>query len=420
MLKIVYKNCCGIDVHKKQVTCTIALTDNEAITTYKTKQFSTMTYDLKNLKIWLADNNCNDVCMESTGKYWIPVYNILEDTCKITLCHPKYVRSILGKKTDKKDSIWIADIFKHGLVQGSFMPPKDIRELRDLMRYRFKLVNLKASEKNRFQNSLTVSNVMIFNILSDTFGKTSMSILSLMLENKTLKIEDIKPLIRKHVKASPDEILKSVEGTFSNYQNKKMQVCLNHYGDVIIAIDDIEKSVIELALPYKEQLNLILTVPGIKETSALVILSEIGIDMSEFADAEKLCSWAGLTPQNSESAGKKKSVRVSRAGVYLKPTLIQCANAAIKDKKCPYFKLRYENIKKRRGHKRAIIAIARMLLSSIYSMLKNNKEFDYSIYEELTNKNFKPKDTKLNISNAIKFLESQGYSVSNLETIPSV
>lgn len=261
MLKIVYPICCGIDVHKRQVTCTIASTDNKSITTYKTKQFTTMTYDLKNLKQWLLEFHCTDICMESTGKYWIPVYNILEDSCNITLCHPKYVRAILGKKTDKKDSIWISDIFKHGLVQGSFIPPKDIRELRDLMRYRFKLINLKSSEKNRFQNSLTVSNVMISNILSDTFGKTSMDILSLMLNNKTLTEEDLKPLIRKHVKASPTEILQSIEGTFSHYQNKKMQVVLNHYGGIMNCIDDIEKSVIELALPYEKQLKIILSIP---------------------------------------------------------------------------------------------------------------------------------------------------------------
>lgn len=261
MLKIVYPICCGIDVHKKQVTCTVAFTDKESITTYKTKQFSTMTYDLKNLKHWLLSFNCKDICMESTGKYWIPVFNILEDSCNITLCHPKYVRAILGKKTDKKDSIWIADIFKHGLVQGSFMPPKQIRELRDLMRYRFKLVNLKSSEKNRFQNSLTVSNVMISNVMTDTFGKTSMDILSLMLNNKILSEDDLKPLIRKNVKSSTQEILQSIEGTFSEFQNQKMKVILNHYGDIINCINDIEKSVIELALPYKKDLNLILTIP---------------------------------------------------------------------------------------------------------------------------------------------------------------
>ncbi len=185
MLNIYYYNCCGIDVHKKIIIATIAITNSENVTTYQTKSFTTFPYDLLNLKNWLKDNNCKDVCMESTGKYWIPIFNILEDSCNVVITHPKYVRAIPGKKTDKKDSIWIADLFKHGLAEPSFMPPKDIRDLRELMRYRKKLVNMKSSEKNRFQNSLTVSNIVISNIISDTFGKTSQSILKLMLSKDT-------------------------------------------------------------------------------------------------------------------------------------------------------------------------------------------------------------------------------------------
>lgn len=318
-----------------------------------------------------------------------------------------------GKKTDTKNSVWISDIFKHGLVEGSFMPPLDIRQLRDLMRYRFKLVNCKSSEKNRFQNSLTVSNIMISNIVTDTFGKTSKSILELILSKEdNVTLEEITPLLRKNLKSTPEQILESVQGNLTHEQNSKMKVCLNHYDTLLECIDQIEKAVLSLLLPYQNQINLILTVPGIKDVSAITILSEIGPDMSVFKDSEHLCSWAGLTPQCNESAGKKKSVHVSRAGVYIKPLLVQCANNAIRDKSCPYFKLRYDAIKKRRGHKRAIIAIARMLLTCIYQMLSKNEPFNHEIYEQLTQKNFKSKDKKLNINNAIKFLESQGYKVS--------
>lgn len=313
-----------------------------------------------------------------------------------------------GKKTDTKDSVWITDLFKHGLVEGSFMPPLAIRQLRDLMRYRFKLVNCKSSEKNRFQNSLTVSN-----ILTDTFGKTSKSILELILsKEENVSLEEISPLLRKNLKASPQEILDSVEGILTHEQNSKMKVCLKHYDIIIECINQIEAAILPLLIPFQKEINLILTVPGVKDISAITILSEIGADMSVFKDAEHLCSWAGLTPQCNESAGKKKSVHVSRAGIYLKPLLIQCANNAIRDKKCPYFKLRYDAIAKRRGHKRAIIAIARMLLTCIYQMLSKNEVFNYEIYEQLSQKNFKSKDKKLNINNAIKFLESQGYKVS--------
>lgn len=413
MLKIYYPICCGIDVHKKFLVATIASTNEQKITTYQTKQFSTFTKDIKKLKQWLIDNKCKDVCMESTGKYWIPIFNILEDSCNVTITHPKYVKAITGKKTDTKDSVWIADIFKHGLVEGSFMPPLIIRQLRDLMRYRFKLVNCKSSEKNRFQNSLTVSNIMISNILTDTFGKTSKSILELILSKEdNVTMEEITPLLRKNLKSTPQEILDSVEGNLTHEQISKMKVCLNHYDNTLNCINQIEQAILPLLEPFQNEINLILTVPGIKNISAVSILSEIGNDMSVFKNAEHLCSWAGLTPQCNESAGKKKSVHISRAGIYLKPLLIQCANNAIRDKSCEYFKLRYDAIKKRRGHKRAIIAIARMLLTCIYNMLSKNEPFNHEIYEQLTNTNFKSKNTKLNINNAIKFLEAQGYKVS--------
>ena len=413
MLNIYYYNCCGIDVHKKILVATIAKTDDHKVTTYQTKQFSTLTKDIKHLKQWLSDNDCKDVCMESTGKYWIPIFNILEDTCHVVITHPKYVRAIPGKKTDKKDSIWIADIFKHGLVSPSFMPPLEIRQLRDLMRYRFKLLNCRTSEKNRFQNSLTMSNIMISNVVTDTFGKTAQSIMKKMLsKNDNLTLEEISPLLRKNLKATPQEILESIEGNLTKEQNSKMEICLDHYDYINKCVDKLEEAILPLVANYQNEINLLLTIPGVQDVSAIYILSEIGSNMNVFVDDKHLCSWAGLTPQNNESAGKKKSVRISRAGVYIKPLLVQCANNAIKDKACEYFKLRYEAIKKRRGHKRAIIAIARMLLTCAYHMLSKNEPFNIELYKQYTESNFKSKHTKLNINNAIKFLEQQGYKVS--------
>lgn len=172
MLKIVYPICCGMDVHKSFLVACIASTDEHGVTTYKSRRFSTFTKDLKLCADWLKGNNCRDVCMESTGKYWIPIYNILEPSCKIVLAHPKYVKAIRGKKTDKKDAKWIADIFKHDLVSGSFIPPADIRQLRDLVRYRWKLNNFIVGEKNRAQNCLTVSNYKLDDVFSDVFWQS--------------------------------------------------------------------------------------------------------------------------------------------------------------------------------------------------------------------------------------------------------
>ena len=417
MLKIVNRNCAGIDVHKKIIVVTIAKTNEQDITDYQTKSFNTFTEDLIRCRDWLVSNGTFDVCMESTGKYWIPVFNILEEKCKCIITHPKYVRSIPGKKTDKKDSIWIADMFKHGLVEPSFMPPADIRQLRDLMRYRNKLVNIRSGEKNRFQNSLTMSNVQIANVVTDVFGKTSQSILKLMLSNPSLTLDDITPLLRKNLKSSPEEILKSINGNFDESQSSKMNIVLKHYDSINECIDELEEQILKLALKYSAEINLLLTVPGIKEISAIFIIAEIGTNMNTFIDDKHLCSWAGLTPRCNESAKKKKSVRITKAGIYIKPLLVQCALCAIKDKSCPYIKARYESLKRRRGHNKAIIAIARLLLTSIYHILLNGEVFDYKRFENLMNKNFK---SHKNIQNTpeemISYLTNLGYNITLQDT----
>lgn len=413
MLKIVNRNCAGIDVHKKIIVVTIAKTNEHDITDYQTKSFNTFTEDLIKCRDWLVYNGTLDVCMESTGKYWIPVFNILEEKCKCIITHPKYVRSIPGKKTDKKDSIWIADMFKHGLVAPSFMPPADIRQLRDLMRYRNKLINIRSGEKNRFQNSLTMSNVQIANVVTDVFGKTSQSILKLMLSNPNLTLEDITPLMHGHLKSSPEEILKSINGNFDESQSSKMNIVLRHYDSINECINELEEQILKLAIQYSTEINLLLTVPGIKEISAMFIISEIGTNMNTFIDDKHLCSWAGLTPRCNESAKKKKSVRITKAGIYIKPLLVQCALCAIKDKSCPYIKARYESLKRRRGHKKAIIAIARLLLTSIYHILLTGEVFDYQRFENLLNKNFK---SHKNIQNTpeemISYLTNLGYNIT--------
>lgn len=413
MLKIVNRNCAGIDVHKKVIVVTIAKTNEHDITDYQTKSFNTFTEDLIKCRDWLVSNGTLDVCMESTGKYWIPVFNVLEEKCKCIITHPKYVRTIQGKKTDKKDSIWIADMFKHGLVEPSFMPPADIRQLRDLVRYRNKLVNIRSGEKNRFQNSLTVSNVQIANVVTDVFGKTSQSILKLMLSNPNLTLDDITPLLRKNLKSSPEEILKSINGNFDESQSSKMNIVLKHYDSINECINELEEQILKLALKYSAEINLLLTIPGIKEISAIFIIAEIGTNMNIFIDDKHLCSWAGLTPRCNESAKKKKSVRITKAGIYIKPLLVQCALCAIKDKSCPYIKAKYESLKRRRGHKKAIIAIARLLLTSIYHILLTGEVFDYKRFENLMNKNFKShKNVQNTPEEMISYLTNLGYNIT--------
>ncbi len=407
MPKIVYPICGGIDVHKSFVVACVATTDEKLVTTYKSKRFSTFTRDLRRLAAWFEENRCLDVCMESTGKYWIPVWNILEPTCRLVLAHPKYTKAIKGKKTDKRDAKWIADIFKHDLINGSFIPPEDIRQLRDLMRYLTKLTAYTTGEKNRAQNCLTVSNIKLDDVFSDVFGKAASAIIERLLENN--EPFDVRPYLTKNIKASPEEIQAAVDGMMCAKQAEKLRIIRSHMDSLNLCKANLVSEILGIAEKFTSQVNLVSTVPGFKALSAIGVISEIGVDMSVFQTSRHLCSWAGLAPQNDQSAGKKKTTRIYRAGVYVKPLLVQCALAAIKSNKHPEVRNRYQAIKKRRGHKKAIIAIARMLLTAIYNILKKNKPYDAELYRQ---SDMPPIQREVTAEQAIFILQRQGYLVT--------
>ena len=378
-LKIVYKICCGIDVHKTFVVACIASTNDKGVTSYESHRFSTYTSGLKTLLQWLLDRNCKDVCMESTGKYWIPVFNLLEDEINVVIANPKWVKAVKGNKDDAKDSKWIGDLFRLGLVKGSYIPCKAIRILREYTRYRYKLVSCRSSEKNRYQNALTVCNVALDSVVSDIFGKSSTSIIDYLLEHSGISInhEEIASKLLRSLKSKEDAVIESIEGyQMTDAQKYRMRLVRAHMDYITAEINDVDK-MIENAISsdpdFENAVQFLCTIPGVKRASAITIISEIGTDMTQFSSSKRLCCWAGLTPGSNESAGKKKSVRITRAGVYLKPALVQCAHAAVKSDKSPYYKKKYDSLVKRRGKKRAIIAIARMILTAIYQMLSTGE-----------------------------------------------
>lgn len=417
-MKLIYPVCCGVDVHKKTIVATIANTDKKNITQYTIETFSTMNRDLIRFSAWLIEHKCFHVCMESTGKYWIPVFNILEQAgIHVLLTHPKYVRAIKGKKTDKKDSKWIADLFKFDLVRSSFIPPKDIRALREIGRYRYKLVNMRSSEKNRYQNAMTVSNIALASVLSDPLGKTAKAIMHHVLTSSVFDEEHCAALVHKSAKKKTELILESIRGCqIESDQRFKMLQAQAHMEYLDQSILRTEVELYTRMKPYMSTvLFLASQLPGITQLSAALIISEIGVDMSVFESSKHLASWAGLAPTNNESAGKKKSVRISKAGQFLKPLLVQCALAAVNNKKQPYFADKYFKIKKRRGHKKAIIAIARMMLTCIYHMIKTGEVFNPSDYAEF--KSPAPRKVVLSDQTAIAFLASQGYDVSSLKKV---
>ena len=408
MLKIIYPNCCDIDVHKTFVIAVIAITDKQGITIYHRKRFSTFANGLVQLRDWLEYYSCFDVCMESTGKYWIPVFNILEKSCKICLAHPKYVKAIRGKKTDKKDAQWIADLFKHDLVASSFIPPLKIRQLRDLFRYRMKLTQLQVSEKNRYQNCLTWSNLQIASVVSDVFGKSAQAIIQSILDNPEDK-PNIEQLVHKRMKNKVQDLEIAIEGDVTPEQAEKIRIIKEHYDALAVCKEDLETMIRKLGQEYQEQVKLIQTVPGFKEElSALRILSEIGADMTVFGTAGKLCSWGGLVPANNESAGKKFSTRISKGGHYLKPFLVQIANAVVKSEKHPELRNKYLKLKKRRGHRKAIIAICRRLLVAIYHVLLKQESYNPRL-QGLTE--IRNPDKTMSVQDAVLFAQQHGFNV---------
>ena len=411
-MKVVYQTCCGVDVHKSFLVATIIKTTSGVQPSYQKKRFSTFNNSILAFKKWLLDNSCRDVCMESTGKYWIPVFNLLEDELNVTIANPKWVKAVKGNKDDTKDSKWIGDLFRLGLVPGSYIPCKPIRILREFTRYRYKLTSCRSSEKNRFQNALTVCNVALDSVVSDIFGKSATSVIDYLLEqsDNSINHEEISSRLLRSLKKKSESVIESIEGyQMTDAQKYRMRLVHAHMDYITSTISDIDSMIDSLVEPYENAVQLLCTIPGVDRNSAITIISEIGTDMTQFSNSKRLCCWAGLTPGNNESAGKKKSVRITRAGVYLKPALVQVAHAAVKSNKSPYYKAKYERIMKRRGKKRAIIAVARMVLTAIYHMLSTGETWNPTdLYKIDMPEPLKNKQKEKAVKQAVKLFIAEG------------
>jgi hypothetical protein len=299
------------------------------------------------------------------------------------------------------------------------VPEKPIRILREYTRYRSKLISCKSSEKNRFQNSFTVCNVALDSVVSDMFGKSASKITDYLIQTESFDPEHCKSLLHGSMKPKENDVVDSIKGySIAPAQKERMVMLREHLEYVEKAIEKLDSKLDELVSPYESHISLLRTIPGVDRKSAITIISEIGIDMGQFSDSKRLCCWAGLTPSNNQSAGKKKSVRITRAGVYLKPALVQVAHAAVKSNASPYYKSKYERISKRRGKKRAIIAIARMILTAAYNMLKTGEVWNpCDLFKVDMPIALQEKQKKKAIQNAFKLLVSEGLIDPN--TIPA-
>ena len=372
-MDIIYKVCCGIDVHKnKLVACLKIKGKKDAI-----KEFSGQTKDIKEMANWLKENECEKVAMESTASYWKPLVNIFDITkLDYTVINAREYKNVPGKKTDIKDSEWIADLLQHGLLKDSYIPTREQRELREATRYRKSLVQERTRGLNRLQKMLEGANIKITTQLSEVLGTTSRNLIEYVLENEeAMTMEKAGELVITRVKAKLEDIVRAMDGIITPFQKKMMKEVIVHIDDLTKRIEEMNKIIDEYMKEYENNKKKLEKMPGIGKRSAEIILAEIGQDMSRFPTASHISSWAGLCPGNNESAGKRRSGKTRKGNKILKSTLVECAQSASKNRNS-FFYAQYQRIVIRKGKNRAKVAVAHSMLIAIYYMLKENKEFE--------------------------------------------
>ncbi len=365
----IYQRCCGIDVHKKKIVACLRVGSKQEIRT-----FGTSTEELKAMAEWLLEADCQMAAMESTGSYWKPVYNVLEVLgVDIMVVNAQHIKNVPGRKTDVKDSEWIAQLLQCGLLKASFIPSREQRELREIARYRKCLVEERARELNRLGKTLEGANIKITCVVTDINGATSRNLLDALTKGGVSET-NIDGLLRGGLKNKRDALLKACNGVLTPLQKKLISAIMDHIDDMTKRIKEIDNIIDDQMNGYKKAIAAIEEIPGIGKQSAQVILAEIGLDMGRFPTAGHLARWAGLAPGNNESAGKRKSGKTTKGNITLKTTLIQCAKTA-KKKKGSFFKAQFDRLAARRGKNRAVVAVAHSMIIAIYNMLKLDVPF---------------------------------------------
>jgi len=337
--------------------------------------FGTNTSDIRLLANWLTEEGCEMIAMESTGVFWKPLYNLFEllglNSIVVNAAHMK---ALPGRKTDVKDAEWIADLLRHGLLKASYIPDREQRELREIVRYRKSLIEERAREINRLQKVLEGANIKLSSVVRDINGKSSRALLDKIIADNMPDAEELTQILHHKLRPKLDQIMLSSEGVTTPLQRRLIAQIVDHIDDMTRRIEDLDKIIEEYMEKFEAAVAIVDEIPGIARRSAEVIIAEIGIDMGRFPSAAHLCSWAGVCPGNHESAGKRQSGRTTSGNKAVKTTLTQCAKAA-KNVKDSYFSAQYQRISARRGKNRATIAVAHSMLIAIYYILKNNGHF---------------------------------------------
>ncbi len=364
-MEVVYRCCCGIDVHKKLIVACLNKGGRQEV-----REFGTATKEIKTMANWLTEAGCEMIAMESTGVYWKPLYNLFElmdlDAIVVNASHMK---ALPGRKTDVKDSEWIADLLRHGLLKASFIPNREQRELRELAQYRKSLIEERTRELNRLQKILEGANIKLASVVRDINGVSSRKLLEKIIADDLPDTDEVSHLIHKKMLPKLPEIMTSIEGIVTPLQRKLLSQVLDHIDDLNKRISTLDAMVKDYMTEYEAAISAIDELPGIGRRSAEVILAEIGKDMSRFPSAAHISSWAGLCPGNHKSAGKRKHGKTTKGNQTLKSILVECAKSA-RNVKGSYFSAQYQRVAARRGKNRATVAVAHSMLIAIYHVLR--------------------------------------------------
>ena len=400
-----YPRCAGIDVHKKTAVVCVRCADGPGKPRQEVRTFGTMTGSLLALSDWLAERGVSHVAMESTGVYWKPVYHLLEGRFEVLLVNAQHIKQVPGRKTDVKDCQWIAELLQHGLLKASFVPPPPVRELRDLTRQRTQLVGEKTAVANRIQKVLEDANIKLASVATDVLGASGRDMLEALIAGET-DPEKLADLARQRLREKIPQLQLALAGRVTDHHRFLLRMHLDHLAHLEELIGRLGVRVEEVLAPFADAAERLTTIPGVSQRVAEVVVAEIGTNMEQFPTAGHLASWAGLCPGNHESAGKRKSGRTTKGDRWLRTILVQAAWAASRSKGT-YLQAQYQQLARRRGRKRALVAVAHTLLGIIYRLLK-----DGTTYVELGPDHLDRQDPERLTQRLVKRLERLGHKVT--------
>ncbi|HLE81010.1 MAG TPA: IS110 family transposase [Dehalococcoidia bacterium] len=404
-MEVVYERCCGLDVHKKLVVGCLIIPGPGGKPVKELRTFGTMTEDILSLSEWLAEAGCTVVAMESTGVYWKPVYNMLEGLFDLLLVNAHSIKVVPGRKTDVKDAEWIADLLRHGLLKGSFIPDRERRELRELARYRTSLIQERTAERNRLQKVLEGANIKLASVASDISGVSARAMLEQLVAGST-DVAGMAALARGRLREKIPELEKALSGRFGEHQRFLVTQQLGHLDTLEELIERVSTEIRERMRPFEESIARLDTIPGVGRETAEAIIAEIGVDMSRFPSDRHLSSWAGLAPGNNQSAGKSGSGKTRKGNKWLRVSLVQAAKSLSRSKNS-YLSSQYHRLASRRGKNKATIAVAHSILVITYHLLRRQQD-----YADIGPNYFDQRNQNKIRRVLVHRLESMGYKVT--------